>query len=461
MSEPKSVSLYYTEGTSDKEYHADLKPSDGGFVVNFRYGRRGSSLTTGTKTATPVEYAAALKIFDKLVLSKTSKGYIPGEAGTPYQYTDKDTANKVSGLLPQLLNVIDEAEARRMSADAGWCMQQKFDGRRMMLRKTGGTVEAINKLGGVVGVSASIVSAAQLIAEDFVIDGEVIGDTLHVFDILSMGGADLRGKAYSERYAALGSISGSAFTIVESWTDHAEKSERLTALKDSGAEGVVFKRLSAPYKVGRPNSGGDQLKYKFVETLSAVVSKVNAQRSVQVSLLEDGAWKPMGNVTIPPNHAVPTEGAVVEVRYLYAAPALVQPVYLGERDDVTPQECVTAQVKLRADLAAKPQDAITPGVAYLPSTGQVVKVGFRNGDPANVAVLKDGAWARSLSVGHPVADAALGAIRATPAAERKVPADVAAEFGKGSGTCLICARPLSDADAIAKGYGARCAASLA
>jgi len=45
-------------------------------------------------------------------------------------------------------------------------------------------------------------------------------------------------------------------------------------------EGVVFKRLDAPYTPGRPGSGGTQLKHKFCATLSAVVARVNAQRSV-------------------------------------------------------------------------------------------------------------------------------------------------------------------------------------
>ena len=71
----KTASLYFTNGSSDKEYHARIEEKDGGFVVNFAYGRRGASLTTGTKTQTPVAYDKALAIFDKLVREKMSKGY--------------------------------------------------------------------------------------------------------------------------------------------------------------------------------------------------------------------------------------------------------------------------------------------------------------------------------------------------------------------------------------------------
>ena len=61
------TTLYFREGSSDKVYSASIDPKDGGYVVNFAYGRRGSTLTTGTKTQVPVHYQTAKSIFDKLV----------------------------------------------------------------------------------------------------------------------------------------------------------------------------------------------------------------------------------------------------------------------------------------------------------------------------------------------------------------------------------------------------------
>lgn len=349
IAEPRAASLYYSNGSSDKEYHVRVDARDAGFVVNFAYGRRGSALSTGTKTQTPVEYAAAVRIFEKLVNEKQAKGYTTGEDGTPYQHTT--ASGQVSGLLPQLLNVADEADVSRIINDPAWCMQQKFDGRRLMLRKVGDAVEAINKLGLVVSVAAPIVEAANAVEGDFILDGEVIGDRLFVFDLLSSGGDDLRGKPYRERYAALVDLlagGGPHISFVDCWAGAADKVQRLAALKADGAEGVVFKLWETPFAPGRPNSGGPQLKFKFVATLSAVVTMINTQRSVGLSLLGEDGWQSVGNVTIPPNHDVPSIGAVVEVRYLYAAPAQVQPVYLGERSDVEAPECVTAQLKFKA-----------------------------------------------------------------------------------------------------------------
>ena len=111
------------------------------------------------------------------------------------------------------------------------------------------------------------------------------------------------------------------------------------------------RRTAAPYTPGRPNSGGAQLKYKFYATLSAVVAKVNPQRSVEIRLLDKDGWQPAGNVTIPANQKVPVVGAVVEIRYLHAyreSGCLYQPTYLGVRQDVEAHECVASQLKFKS-----------------------------------------------------------------------------------------------------------------
>ncbi len=353
MEEPKTTSLYYREGSSDKEYHVRLEPKHDGFVVNIAYGRRGSTLSTGTKTSAPVYYDAALMIFEKLVKEKKAKGYTEGENGTPYQHSDQ--ASQVSGLLPQLLNSIDEAEVARLTSNPSWAMQEKKDGRRLILRKAGNTIEGINKKGLVVAVPEPIVQTARALKGDFILDGEAIGDRLHAFDLLSRNGNDLREHSCRNRYGALLTLLSSGrsshISHVDCWTDSIDKASWLHTLKQEKAEGVVFKLWNAPYTPGRPNSGGSQLKYKFVATLSAVVAKLNQQRSVALRLLDQEGWQPVGNVTIPPNHPVPNVGAVVEVRYLYAVPdgSLYQPVYLGVRNDVEPHECVVSQLKFKRD----------------------------------------------------------------------------------------------------------------
>jgi bifunctional non-homologous end joining protein LigD len=45
-----TTTLYFREGPSDKVYQASIRPKDKGFMVHFAYGRRGSTLNTGSKT---------------------------------------------------------------------------------------------------------------------------------------------------------------------------------------------------------------------------------------------------------------------------------------------------------------------------------------------------------------------------------------------------------------------------
>jgi bifunctional non-homologous end joining protein LigD len=351
---PESVTLYYREGSSDKVYQCAIEPSGDLFVVNFAYGRRGATLQTGTKTSSPVDYEMAKGIYDKVVGEKTAKGYTPGENGTPYQHTEK--ADRVTNILPQLLNPIEESEVQRLIREPGWCMQEKKDGRRTLVKKDGAAIHGINKKGLLIGLPSPVVYQVHKIPGDVILDGECVGDVLYVFDILQQGEEDLRSRPYEERWARLMKVLEpeylSHLELVESALAPAQKAILFNRLKQDRKEGVVLKRLDAPYTPGRPNSGGAQLKHKFYATLSAVVAKINPQRSVELRLLNGEGWVPVGNVTIPPNHAVPHVGAVVEVRYLYAMPgsrSLYQPVYLGVRTDVGQHECVVSQLKFKSE----------------------------------------------------------------------------------------------------------------
>ena len=349
----QSITLYYREGSSDKVYQCSIEPAGERFVVNFVYGRRNATLNTGTKTNVPVGYADARRIFDKLVREKTAKGYTPGPDGTPYRHSNEE--QRATGLAPQLLNPIDEVEAERLIADDAWAMQEKFDGRRMLVQKHGAAIHGINRRGLMVGLPSPVTVAVHAIPGDFVIDGEAVGDVLHGFDLLELNGDDQRPLDYRQRLTALLNLLVSAqqrhVRLVTTAFVTNQKASLLEQLRSQKREGVVFKRLDAVYTAGRPNAGGPQLKHKFYATLSAVVGKLNAQRSVEIVLRDGSRRVPAGNVTIPPNHRVPGVGTVVDVRYLYAfseSGCLYQPTYLGPRSDVSERECTVGQLKYKS-----------------------------------------------------------------------------------------------------------------
>jgi bifunctional non-homologous end joining protein LigD len=338
----ESVSLYYRDGGSDKVYQAQLEQVGQGWTVKFQYGRRGNTLQTGTKTAQPIGYDNAKEVYDALIVSKTSKGYTPGTEGTPY--AGSELARRLSGLVPQLLNAIDEELVNRLIEDDDWMMQEKMDGTRLMNRNAGGAVIGSNRKGFVIPISRLIESRLQEPpCQDFVVDGEAIGDTFWMFDLLETDGVDYRDADALSRWYQLSTLFGnydkgySAIRIVDTYVSTSEKRAAFDRLAEAGAEGVVFKRKNSFYAPGRPNSGGDQLKFKFVQSCTCFVRAINVgKRSVAVGMATGMELVGVGNVTIPINSQIPNEGALIEVRYLYAYPggSLYQPDYRGVRTDL-------------------------------------------------------------------------------------------------------------------------------
>lgn len=352
-SEERHVALFYKQHESDKEYHVHLVKQGSGYVVRIEYGRRGSSLTSSQKTPVPVDLDAADKIFTAQVHSKRLKGYTEGAGKAPYVGGDKE--GKITGVLPQLLNPIDEDTLAELLKDDNFCMQEKKDGKRILIRKQGSLVEAINRKGLLVGFPEGIQQACQTITEDFLLDGELIGETIWLFDILEYAGTSLRDKPYSERYKTLSKecihldSSESAIQLVATAFTTSTKSKVFKVLEEKGVEGVVFKRVDSPYTPGRPASKGNQLKYKFIETCTCEVEgPVEGKRSVFISV-QDGSNKVnVGKVTVLPNFEVPEKGALIEVKYLYRHihGALYQPVFIGLRTDLdNPDQVSTLKIK--------------------------------------------------------------------------------------------------------------------
>lgn len=82
----KEVHLFYTNPSenSDKVYNVsiDAVPGRTGlYNVNFSYGRRGSTLTKGTKNKNPATLTQAERIFGEIVDEKLGKGYTRNVSG--------------------------------------------------------------------------------------------------------------------------------------------------------------------------------------------------------------------------------------------------------------------------------------------------------------------------------------------------------------------------------------------
>ena len=359
----QSTNLYYKDSTSDKVYNVTLEEADGGYIVNCSWGRRGSALQSATQTKSPVSIDKAISIYHKKITDKTSKGYVL----TP------DSFNSLSNpiLIPDttkphesicnLLNPIEEDQAKALIADPNWIMQEKMDGVRMVVTRKEDNITAVSRTGREATipkeVSDIILSTS---VQNYIIDGELIGNVYHVFDLLRLQAMDFAAKnTFEERHEALtellNGIDDTNIKVVKCYTGK-EKAKAFEKLKST--EGVVFKHKNAFYRAGRPASGGQYLKHKFYKSCSAIVTRINDKRSVSLSLIED---KPeplseykfgknmitVGNCTIPVNHDFPQMGDIVEIKYLYArkpSNALYQPSYLGKRTDIPLRDCLLSQL---------------------------------------------------------------------------------------------------------------------
>jgi bifunctional non-homologous end joining protein LigD len=344
----KTVTLYYAEGSSDKQYTSIV---DGG-TVTFAWGRRGSTLQTDAKTLSP---AAAEKLYHSKLKEKLAKGYRPGEDSAPLATQCRGPRRQESGdckaydrqprtsYRPMLLNSVGPAEGETLIRDPSWFMQQKVDGIRAIVSidYLDGTVRATSRTGKPVALTVAIINALnQVFPRGAVLDAESCGETLVIFDVLRLGARDLSGCSCELRLRSLETISRrnkyAHFFFIQTARTEVQKRNALKLLVDGGAEGVVFKDRNALYSAGRPHTGGPALKWKFIASASVIVAGHHRQgkRSVEMALRDS---TPVGHVTIPAKHGrLPRIGTIIEVGYLYAfrGGSLAQSVYKGIRSDV-------------------------------------------------------------------------------------------------------------------------------
>lgn len=346
-----AVALFFKEGTSDKEYHAHVIQNNGQWAFQCHYGKRGQSLTTDPKVPVWVDFPTAFGKYADKVNEKLRKGYTPEAGAKPFTTTNY-APDRVSGLLPQLLNPITKEVAERLIDSDDWVMQEKKDGRCKHLRMIRGhEVVMVNRKGLIVPASTEFAAAVEAIDDDMIVlHGEDMGAVFFAFDIRQIGSRNLEDLSFDERDALLEEIaakygwlegSDSVIQKVRTFRTKSQKRAFFEEARERRLEGVVFKKRTSVYKQGRPNSGGDQLKYKFkgMATCAVLALDAKGKRSMVVGVRDasrlDGTLRPMGKCTIKPNLDIPAIGSFVEIEYLYAYPdgALYQPVFLGPRDD--------------------------------------------------------------------------------------------------------------------------------
>ena len=259
----------------------------------------------------------------------------------------------------QLLTPIDDGtEAAARLLDPAYAVQQKFDGKRIILHIDRTSVTAYNREGLQCEISKNIIIEAKRFSPlaPLVFDSEWIRETnaLYAFDLLEINGLDLRPTRFIDRIQQLARTLQTAHTSLihpaRTEVEQAAKIELLTRIHDLNLEGIVMKELAGPYRLRRDPR---QFKYKFTHVSSFLVIKRNNKASVDLGLYnESNQLLNVGSVKIRNhsfNHIV--EGNIVDVQYAHAFPSshkIYHPRMVSIRDDLQPDDCVLSQLRYKA-----------------------------------------------------------------------------------------------------------------
>jgi len=222
-------------------------------------------------------------------------------------------------LLPALLE--ETFDPAPFLADDAWAMEEKLNGRRMILTKFGNVVRAYSRNGLEYLAPLAVVKCAQQYPFDFVLDGELVGEVFIMFDLPLM---DCSNEERTDWFGC------NVFSMVDRATGALAKFALFDRIKSEGGEGVVFKRLDGLYCPGARNYG---FKFKFYLTETVHVESVDILKS---SMAISRFGKPCGRVSFPFNQPWPKVGELWEVRYdeLSATGKLMRPRLLIRRDDL-------------------------------------------------------------------------------------------------------------------------------
>jgi bifunctional non-homologous end joining protein LigD len=341
---PKSIVLHNQRNGSDKVYALSLEQVDGGWVVNYRNGRRvrGSGYKIrgnagGRHTRTPKPYDAALRIFQRLTREKLSQHYVVVEQTQDGAVETDDNDSKDSGREPMFpLSIMEEAKARQLCDNPSYCAQEEENGeRRMLLKEVNGEVRGIDGQGEYATLPSPIRNTPALLrAESFLVDSELIGQTLRVWDLLEQDGEDLRDQPMQIRYEKLCSLIPNYYSlavqVVPTAFTRTVKHNMLDATKARNGEGILFKLVGAPYVEGTSKYA---LKHTFRSAaVVQVVGASRANRTIQMGMLSDEGIQFVGNLPLSSVDELPALGTLVLVEYLSADPesgSLVEARYVG------------------------------------------------------------------------------------------------------------------------------------
>lgn len=270
-------------------------------------------------------------------------------------------------LVPMLAKQAEVTSLTSFIDDTNWVMEQKLDGHRILLCSPGGNYPptALTRAG--TPYTRKLPKAIQDFrfpegngAMDLVLDGELVGDTFYVFDMIAQGVVDtslplrLRRKVLEDSFGFWAEGNPNIKLVPQAKTKDEKIALAEKALQNN-FEGLLLKRSDSQYIPGGRTDLW--LKVKFVSTCDVFVLDVrdDGKESVKLGMVEyDQLTDHPQIIDVGRASLIGKEksgainvGDVLEVRYLYtgAGGRLYQPTIMRKRDDKAQSECTTDQLK--------------------------------------------------------------------------------------------------------------------
>jgi bifunctional non-homologous end joining protein LigD len=257
----------------------------------------------------------------------------------------------------ELLTEIGRENAEQLLKDNNFWLQKKLDGeRRQFARTVDGELISYNRSGNYKTYPNPLNVAFERVPwRSFLMDGELIGDIFYAFDLLQVNGVVIAPKPYRTRYAELADLDcfenpGSLVRLAPTFLTTKAKTGWMAKYMEYRAEGVVFKRITAPYRADR---AGQHFKYKFWKKAACIVTCVGRDGKATMDLamanLNTNKIIPVGRCSTNGKKPTPQPGDIVEIKFLYAAdrnePRLYQPELLRPMPKLVPRDCSLDQLE--------------------------------------------------------------------------------------------------------------------
>lgn len=266
-----TITLYYTSGSSDKEYQLSVSESAAGHIVVAQYGPRGRATRLEQKTPSPVPESAAMAMFGKVLAEKKKKGYTTSVSGTPFgpvavppRTASPASSSPAPGVssAPRTGFVVPlELSAADLDAyleEDDWVLQPISAQELLLVQKSRSSkLVAANRMGVMFSLPPALESLINGMFSSVVLEGFLDATTNAL--VVTDGFSDARpGMAaidpFSQRWDSLLTIisdKGSALLETVPVYTGEDKSQACALLQDTGRVGVVLKHVNKPYVPGK------------------------------------------------------------------------------------------------------------------------------------------------------------------------------------------------------------------